>query len=138
MFVLVSLTIAGTLLAAMLLLEAWGKRLGERHRRRDPDRRPSGYGAAETAVLGVLGLFIAFTFSGAGARFDARHLLIADETSAIETAWRRIDLLPIDRQPAIRELFRRYVDARLGALRQHDRRLAAESAERALALQSEI
>jgi hypothetical protein len=40
---------------------------------------------------------------------------MVDETNAIGTAWLRLDLLPADRQPAVRDDFRRYVDARLSA-----------------------
>jgi hypothetical protein len=136
-FVLASIATVLALLVGMVLLEAWGKRLGERHRLRGPASE-AGYSAAETAVLGVLGLFVAFTFSGAAGRFEARHQLIADETNAIGTAWRRIDLLPVDRQAEIRDLFRQYVDARLEALRLADRPVGVEAAARSLGLQGPI
>jgi hypothetical protein len=57
-FVLASIATVLALLVGMVLLEAWGKRLGERHRLRGPASE-AGYSAAETAVLGVLGLFVA-------------------------------------------------------------------------------
>lgn len=46
-------------------------------------------------------------------RFDARRHLIVDESNAIGTAWLRLDLLTPAVQPATRELFRRYLGARL-------------------------
>jgi hypothetical protein len=65
-----------------------------------------------------MGLLIAFTFSSAAARIDTRRQLIVAEANAIGTAWLRLDLLPADAQPELRELFRRYLDARLAVYRQ--------------------
>ncbi len=72
-----------------------------------------GSPALEGAVFALLGLLIAFTFSGAAARFDTRRQLIVEEANAIGTAYLRIDLLPADAQPGMRELFRQYVDTRM-------------------------
>jgi len=81
-------------------------------------RRPSaGLGAVEAAVFGVMGLLMAFTFSGAATRFDSKRELIIREANAIGTAYLRLDLLPPDAQPPLRDLFRRYVDARLSFYR---------------------
>ena len=60
---------------------------------------------------------MAFTFSGAGARFDAHRHLIVEETNAIGTAYLRLDLLPVEAQPPLREKFRAYVEARLEVYR---------------------
>jgi hypothetical protein len=61
-------------------------------------------------VFGLLSLLIAFTFSGANTRFEARRELVKEQINALGTAWMRLDLLPAqDREPA-RTLFRRYVD----------------------------
>ena len=38
-----------------------------------------------------------------------------DETNAIGTAYLRLDLLPADAQPPLRDAFRRYLDSRLAA-----------------------
>jgi hypothetical protein len=65
------------------------------------------------AVLALLGLIVAFTFSGASTRLDARRQLIVQEANAIGTAYLRVDLLPTNDQPATRHLFRQYLDARL-------------------------
>ena len=63
-------------------------------------------------MFGLLGLLIAFTFSGAASRFEARRQLIGEEANAIGTAYLRVDLLPDDSQPELRDLFRRYVELR--------------------------
>jgi hypothetical protein len=71
-----------------------------------------GIGVAEGAVFTLLGLLLAFTFSGAAQRFEQRRHLITAEANAIGTAYLRIDVLPADSQAPIRALFRDYVRAR--------------------------
>ena len=71
-----------------------------------------GAGSAEAATFALFGLLVAFTFSGAASRFADRRDLVQDETNAIGTAYLRLDLLPSDVQPAVRELFSKYVDTR--------------------------
>jgi hypothetical protein len=60
---------------------------------------------------------IAFVFSGAASRFDDRRDQIVEEANDIGTAWLRIDLLPENGQPVLRQLMRDYTDARLAAYR---------------------
>src|SRR5262245_22092651 len=113
MFAVINLSVAAALFLAMLALQKVGRRLGERDRGRGPtgDKVEAGQGAG--TVFALLGLLVAFTFSGAGARYESRRHLIAEEANAIGTAWLRLDLLPAPAQPHLRDLFRRYVDARL-------------------------
>ncbi len=113
MLAMVVVTLLGLFLLMMLFLEV-GRRLGLRRQVDGGKDAPKGLGAVEGAIFGLMGLMIAFTFSGAAERFQHRRELIVQETNAIGTAWLRIDLLPPDAQPAMRELFREYVDARLG------------------------
>jgi hypothetical protein len=125
--------------ASILLLMEIGRRFGERDRKQDPENAASGTGSVEAAVFGLMGLLLAFTFSGAASRFDARRQLIVEESNTIGTAYLRIDLLPAQSQPTLRDEFRRYVDARLETFRKIPD-LAAVAAEqsRAEALQREI
>jgi hypothetical protein len=82
---------------------------------------------------------VAFTFSGAAARFDTRRQLIVEETNAIGTAYLRLDLLPADVQPTLRERFRQYLAARLEEYRKLPDMAAAQKAlERSVQLQGEI
>ena len=60
----------------------------------------------------MLGLLIAFTFANAYSRFEKRRDLIVSEYNAIGTAYLRLQLLPIDRQPALRDKFHEYVKSR--------------------------
>jgi hypothetical protein len=101
------------LFLGMLLFMELGRRLGLSSLKEEPDAAGKGTGTIEGAVFAILGLLIAFTFSGAGARFEARRYLIGQETNAIGTAYLRISTLPESAQQELRELFRRYVDMRV-------------------------
>lgn len=46
-------------------------------------------------------------------RYDAHRNLIVEETNDIGTAYRRLDLLPTNSQPGMRQLFREYATSRL-------------------------
>jgi hypothetical protein len=112
-----TLTVSTLLFVGLLALLELGRRFGLRQRASDSDGTQAGTGAVDGAVFALLGLLIAFTFSGAASRFDDRRSLIVQETNDIGTAYLRLDLLAPDAQPALRDLFRRYVDARLEVYR---------------------
>jgi hypothetical protein len=112
----VALFVAGLLAGLLALLEV-GRRIALRHRARYPEDKGAGLGAIEGALFALLGLLIAFTFSGAAERFEARRKLIVEEANAIGTAYLRLDLLPAAVQPGLRDGFRRYVDSRLAVYR---------------------
>src|SRR5207245_10293478 len=127
------------LFCGMLVLLEIGRRIGVRRMARDPEGARAGIGAIEGAVFGLLGLLIAFTFSGAASIFDTRRQLIVEETNDIGTAYLRLDLLPADAQPALRESFRRYLDARIEVYRKlPDIAAAKESLAKANELQRQI
>jgi hypothetical protein len=114
-FIMGALVFSSCLFVGLLVCLELGRRWGGRQLRLDPEGARIGTGAVEGAVFALLGLLIAFTFSGAADRFDRRRIQIVDEANAIGTAWLRLDLLPAASQPAVRELFRQYVDSRLAA-----------------------
>lgn len=113
--IVIAVIFASALFVGMVALLELGRRLGGRRARRDEEGARAGLGAVEGAVFALLGLLIAFTFSGAASRFDARRDMIVQEANAIGTAWLRLDLLPTGSQPELRDLFRRYLDFRLAA-----------------------
>jgi hypothetical protein len=134
---IVASVILAVLFTALLGCLVLGRRLGRRGAARGTDT--GGLGAIDGAVFGLLGLLIAFSFSGAAARFDKRRAQIVEEANAIRTAYLRIDVLPPASQPALRESFRRYVDARLAIYRAiPDEAAVHQATERATALQGEI
>ena len=130
---------AVALFAGMLALLELGRRLGLRRLARDTEGARAGMGAVDGAVFALLGLLLAFTFSGAASRFDQRRNLIVEEANCIGTAWLRLDTLPAGAQVALRDRFRQYVDTHLAAYR----KLAGPEAARAelavsMRLQDEI
>jgi hypothetical protein len=105
--------VAGGLLIVILVLLEVGRRIGLHRRKVDPDHASAGLGAIEGAVFGLMGLLIAFTFSGAAERFDHRRQLVGEEANKIEAAYLRVDLLPPATQPQLKQDFREYLDFRL-------------------------
>lgn len=136
---MVALLLGIGLFFGMLILLEIGRRIGIRRLAEDPEGAKAGVGTVEAAILGLLGLTLAFAFSGAGERFAARRHLIVDETNAIGTAYLRLDMLPAGAQPALRENFRRYVDARLDVYRKlPDMSAVKEALTKANKLQGDI
>ena len=97
----------------ILLCLRVGWRLGRARLRARGEESVSGLGAIESSVYALMGLLIAFTFTGAAERFEHRRDLIVQEVNAIGTAWLRLDLLDAKTRQETRELFRQYLDARL-------------------------
>jgi hypothetical protein len=115
------------LLLGMLILLEVGRRLAIHRRGKESQEERGNLGTIEGAVFAVFGLLLAFTFSGAASRFNDKKMLIAKEVNTIETAYLRLQLVPQDRQPALQELFCRYVDSRLEVYRRLPNMPAAES-----------
>jgi hypothetical protein len=125
---------------SMLACLELGRRIGRRRANADPQGWQAGTGVIEGAIFALLGLMLGFTFSAAIGRLDTRRQLIVAEANAIGTAYLRLDLLPEREQPAIRDLFRRYTDARLSVYEKIREDITAAFAEldRATAMQGEI
>jgi hypothetical protein len=132
------LLVSGLFLGTLLLLET-GRRLGLRQIAQEGAAERAGFGVIEGAVFALLGLLIAFTFSGAAARFDTRRQLVVEEANAIGTAYLRLDLLPAATQPTLRESFRQYLSARLETyLKLPDIVAARQESARAVSLQGQV
>jgi hypothetical protein len=123
--------IAVLFLGIIFLVEV-GRRLGV-------GRNSDGLGGVERAVFGLMALLMAFTFSSAALRFELRRNMLVEEANAIRTAYLRLEMLPAEAQPKLREAFRRYVDVRLTIYRHLDDEAAARAdVETARKLQGEI
>lgn len=138
-YTIVLLLIGVAQFVALLAMLEVGRRIGARRMTIDAEGARAGTVAVEGAVFGLLGLMIAFTFSGAAARFEDRRHLITQEANAIGTAWLRIAALPAETQPALRDKFRRYVDARIETYRKVPDWAAVQAElDRSVVLQGEI
>jgi len=80
---------------------------------KDPDADKDSLGTIEGALLGLMALLLAFTFSIAANKFENRRQVIIDEANAIGTAILRCDLYPDSARKLFRQDFVNYVDARV-------------------------
>jgi hypothetical protein len=114
-----TLPLWGLLLAAAvalgLALEI-GYRAGKWRHVQTPDEKEQPVGAMVASILGLLALVLAFTFSMAASRFDARRKTLLAEANAIGTTYLRSRLLPEPQQSQIARLLRQYVDVRIRAI----------------------
>ena len=132
------LLLPGIFLGILLFIEV-GHWLGTRFAREQAGSSLAVFSTIETAIYALLGLMVAFTFSGAASRFDTRRTLTVDEANAIGTAYLRLDVLPVTSQPPLRDKFRRYTEARIAVYRVlPDVEASKANAARASALQTEI
>jgi hypothetical protein len=113
----ISLLGCAALFAGMICGAVSGHRAGRRWVARRQTSGELNTGVVDAAVLSLLGLLIAFTFSGAYGRYEQRRELIVEEANAIGTAYLRLRLLPADQQPALRETFREYAKSRFDTWR---------------------
>src|SRR4030095_14737172 len=111
------ISIACGIAAGMTALFEVGRRVGARRRATLPHDTTGSNGVVDAAVYGLMGVLLAFTLSGAASRWEWRRNLIVQEANDIGTAYRRLDLLPPESQPQLRNAFRKYVGARLAIYR---------------------
>jgi len=134
-----SVVFALAMFVGMLAFAEVGRRAARRRATHDPDGAWHGTGVVDGAIFGLFGLVIAFTFSGAASRFDTRRNLIVEEVNAIGTAYLRLDILPVEAQPGLRDGFRRYLDSRIQVYRKYpDAAAVAAELENVKRVESQI
>lgn len=137
--ILLSALFAAILFAGLLGCLRMGWRLGRRQSRLAGDDAQAGLGAIDGSVFGLMGLLIAFTFTGAANRFHDRRELITQHVNAIGTAWLRLDLLADEDRDKARDSFRRYTDTVIEISRNAaDKQTAIAGLGRLNAVQKEI
>jgi hypothetical protein len=130
---------AGGMFLGMLLLLETGRFIGLRRFAQDPEGARHRIGVVEGAVFGLLGLLIAFTFSGAVTRFDTRRQLIVEEAASVQNVWQHLDLFAPKQKSNLQELVRQYLDSRLGTYQKlPDLPAAKVQLARSVELQGEI
>jgi hypothetical protein len=131
--------LAFTLFIGMVVLMEIGRRIRMRQISSGSKEVLPGLEPVEAAVFGLLGLLVAFSFSGAAGRYDSRRALVVQEANNIGTAYLRLDLLANSDQPPLRALFRTYVDSRLETYRKlPDLQAAQQELARSAEIQGEI
>jgi hypothetical protein len=137
--ILISAAFAAVLFAGLLGCLRLGWVIGRRQSRAAGEDAQAGLGAIDGSVFGLMGLLVAFTFTGAATRFHERRELVTEHVNAIGTAWLRLDLLPDDDREKAREAFRRYTDTVLATVREvADEETVVAGLARLNAIQQEI
>lgn len=115
--VLRQILVALSLLFGMILAVELGFRFGKHRKPRSAASAGMETGAIQGAMLGLLGLLLGFSFSGAAGRYMERQDLITREANAIGTAYLRAGLLDEPQRTALRSELATYVQERLEALK---------------------
>ncbi len=108
-------SIAGGLLFGLLVAMEVGFQCGRRVSRGIDPAAGGQIGAIQGAIIGLLGLLLAFSFAAAGSRFLERQDLIVKEANAIGTASLRADLLDEPHRSGLRRALKRYTEHRIEA-----------------------
>lgn len=108
LWALLPITVGIALLSAEV-----GYRLARYRRLRSQDEKESPVGSMVGATLGLLAFMLAFTFSLASSRYEARRQVLLSESNAIGTCYLRAGLLAEPMGTEARNLLREYVDVRL-------------------------
>ena len=98
-----------------VVLEA-GYRLGRWRHACTLEEKDAPVGAMVAAILGLVAFMLAFTFSLAASRFDAKRQTVLEEANAIGTTYLRTRLLPEPQKTETAMLLRNYVDVRIRAV----------------------
>ncbi len=104
--------IAGTVCLLILASLRLGHGLGAKGPSLSDDAN-AALGMVKASVFGLLGLILAFSFSIASDRYDARRRLVMEEANALGTAYLRAELLSASLRQNYRTELRGYADARL-------------------------
>lgn len=113
MYDLPSGAIAVVLLLGLLAAIEGGLRFGRRQAAPASAPFREHVHGIQSAVLGLLALLLAFTFSLALQRYDSRSDAVVDEANAIGTAFLRADLLPAAQRDEARAAIARYLALRV-------------------------
>lgn len=137
--------LTGTILFALSLFLTMvggaelGYRKGQRDLDQEQDRKIEGLGTIDSAIFGLLGLLLAFTFTNALSGLSIRRVSVVNEANAIGTAYLRLDLLAPASQAQLRPLYREYLEERIKLYASSENpSLAQEIFTKTAALQTQI
>lgn len=77
------------------------------------DEAGSEFSTIQGAILGLLGLLLAFTYSFAAGRADTRKMMLVNEANAIGTAYLRAELAAEPHRTELKTRLREYLKSRL-------------------------
>lgn len=112
--------------------------IGKRVLSRTDQERESPVSAIAGAILGLTAFMLAFTFSMASDRYDAKKALVRDEANIIQTVWERSDFLREPDRTKTKALIREYVDERIAFAEDRDSDRTVSTVAGAIKKQQEI
>jgi hypothetical protein len=95
--------------AVLLFVNEIGYRLGRRQAEERLGPRRSQADLLVPALLGLLGLLLAFSFDMVQTRFDRRRTLVVEDANAIGTTYLRAKTLPAPYDERLQALLREYI-----------------------------
>jgi hypothetical protein len=107
------LVIAFAVFISVIVFYLLGYNVRLYRRTKNPGKDLADIGAINGTLLGLLGLLLAFTFSMASSRFDARRALVIEEANDIGTVILRTDIYPDSVRQLLRNNLKSYVEARI-------------------------
>ena len=138
-YTLLSILFLVALFSAMVLLLEAGRWIGARRMAVDLEGAKAGHGAVVGVVFSLLSLLLAFTFSGAASRFEARRQAAIQEVNTLSKVYYLLDLFPEPTQAKLKDSFRMYLDAELQGIKAlPDVRAAKRAYSRSSALKRDI
>ena len=90
-----------------------GYKLKRKKVKKDPSFKAEEGSAIEGALLGLLALLLAFTFSMASERFEERRKVVIEEANNIASAIHNADLYPDSIKNEFRNYLKQFVEARI-------------------------
>jgi len=105
--------IALLFLAVLSVAVELGFRVGLRKRKQWPDAEIGGGGVVLTAMMALLGLILAFTYSASASRYDARKQAVIVEANDIGTAFLRAGLVDDPGRTELRQALAQYARTRI-------------------------
>jgi hypothetical protein len=105
--------VVSVLFGLLLVATEVGFRRGRVIRGRREDPAKSEFTTLQSAMVGLLALLLAFSFSMAESRFETRRQLVLEEANAIGTTYLRSQALAEPYQTEVAALLREYVANRL-------------------------
>ena len=108
-----SFTISMLLFILIIISYILGHVFIKRAIRKDPEHINIELGSINGALLALLGLILAFSFSMASSRFDKRRTLVIEEANNIGTAILRTDIYPDSIKKNLKVNMKLYVEERI-------------------------
>ncbi len=108
-----------TLILLYLAMEL-GYKIGSRHPDYLKKINEKATTSSSTAVLGMLGFLLVFSFSIVYGRYDSKKELVREEANLIRNAWLRSDFLPDEDRAEAKKIFGQYIDLRIAVVEKDD------------------